>query len=218
MTQSGSYVEAYAVAETTEKVTVVPRTIAQSEQIARYFIEDLEHFIAETHIDLMYELGVPSEEAQDSEEVMRKLFDDLSQLLRNSMITGIHLLLSEPTADPNSSQYKLRYHAEYTINTPARDIRPDREQYTSQRINGYLQPGRGIWLGAKFALLIDWNPSMNERRRNARQPEYWFNWLPRQERFDPTTLVRYREGGMAFDGANVVHRSESTAPGYDARG
>jgi hypothetical protein len=214
MTQAGAYVEAYI--DTTEKVTVsvVPRTVAQSEQIARYFTEDLENFIADTHIDLMYELGVPPEEAQDSREVILKLFDDLSHLLRDSMITGIHLLLSDPTADPNSGRYKLRYHAEYTITPSTRDIRPDREHYHSQRINGYLKPKEGTWIGARLVLLIDWNTSMNERRRNAGQPEYWFNWIPRQERFDPTTLVRYREGGMAFDGANVVSRVEYTAPGY----
>lgn len=214
MTQSGAYVEAYA--ETTEKVTVsiVSRTIAQSEQIARYFLDDLERFLADTHIDLMSELGVPPEEAEDSQEVMRKLFDDLAHLLRDSMITGIHLLLSDRTADPNSKQYKLRYHAEYTLMQQARDIRPDRERYQSQRVNGYLKPKNGSWIGARCVLLIDWNPTMNERRRSASQPEYWFNWIPRQERFDPTTLVRYREGGMAFDGANVVSRVEYTAPGY----
>lgn len=214
MTQSGSSSATYI--ETTEKVTVsiLSRTVAQSEHIARYFTDDLENFIADTHIDLMYELGIPLEEAQDSQEVIRKLFDDLSHLLRDSMITGIHLLLSEPKADPNSHQYPLRYHAEYTISTPIRDLRSDKEQYNSQRINGYLKPKVEAARDAKFVLLIDWNPTMNARRRSASPPEYWFNWIPRQERFDQTTLVRYREGGMVFDGANVVGRTEYTSPGY----
>jgi hypothetical protein len=214
MTQSGSMAETYASTKDTTETTIVPRTISRSEQIARYFIDDLERFVDNSYINLQYALSIPPEEAQDSREVLFKLFDDLSRMLRDSMIIGIHLLLSDPDVDPNTHAYLLRYHAEYTITLPTRDIRPDKADYNAQRINGYLAPPASSWIGAKFALLIDWNPTTNQRRRSARRPEYWFDWMPRQERFDTTSLVRYREGGMAFDGATVVRRFEDRSSGF----
>lgn len=217
MAQTGSRADVFTDVKETVKATVVPRTIAQSEQIARYFTEDLEKFIDESHINLMRELEIPSDYAQDTGEIIQMLFDDLSHMLRDSMIIGIHLLLGEPSVDPNTHTYPLRYHAEYTITPTGRDLRSgsgDKDKYSSQRINGYLAPPRSAWIGAKFSLLIDWNPTTSERRRTARRPEYWFDWTPKQDRFDASSLVRYREGGMAFDGANVVRRDESKSPGY----
>ncbi|SRR5260221_3386726 len=220
MTQSGSRAATYADIEATVKssVNIVPRTIAQSEQIARYFTEDLEKFIADTHIDLMRQLDIPPSFARKDKAVINKLFSDLSHMLRDSMITGIHLLLSNPEIDVNTHSYPLRYHAEYTIltahgNAGERDLRPDKAHYSSQRIGGYLAPPRGSWIGAKFALLLDWNMTLSERRRNARPPDYWFNWVPINDSYDATSLVSFREGGMAFDGANLVSRRESSSPG-----
>lgn len=223
MTQSGARAATYADIDATEKVSVnvqvVPRAIAQSEQIARYFTEDLEKFLADTHINLIRQLSIPSHFAQSSREVLVMLSDDLAHMLRDSMITGIHLLLSNPNIDPNTRAYALRYHAEYTITAAkrageGRDIRPDKESYNSQRINDHLRPPNGSWVGAKFALLIDWNPTLSQRRRNARPPEYWFDWMPSNDAFDATSQVRFRDGGMAFDGARVVDRREWKSPGF----
>ncbi len=211
----------YADVKATVKslVNIVPRTIAQSEQIARYFTEDLEKFIADTHIDLIRQLDIPPSFARKDKTVINKLFSDLSHMLRDSMITGIHLLLSNPEIDVNTHFYPLRYHAEYTIltangNAGERDLRPDKAHYSSQRIGGYLAPPRESWIGAKFALLLDWNMTLSGRRRNARPPDYWFNWVPINDSYDATSLVRFREGGMAFDGANLVSRRETSSPGY----
>jgi hypothetical protein len=221
MTQSGSRAATYAdITETVKSsVTIVPRTIAQSEQIARYFTEDLEKFIADTHIDLMRQLDIPPSFARNDKAVISKLFSDLSHMLRDSMITGIHLLLSKAEIDVNTHCYPLLYHAEYTIRTPntatgERDLRPDKAHYSSQRIGGYLAPPRDSLAGAKFALLLDWNMTLSERRRNARPPDFWFNWVPMNDRYDATSLVRFRAGGMAFDGAVVVNRGEAKPPGF----
>lgn len=218
MTQSGAHVATYLDVEATEKVSVniqvVPRAIVQSEQIARYFTEDLEKFLADTHIDLIRQLSIPPYFARSSREALAKLSDDLAHMLRDSMITGIHLMLSHPEIDRNINAYPLRYHAEYTINAVRRDIRPDKASYNPQRINGHLKPPQGSWIGAKFALLIDWNPTLSERRRHARPPTYWFDWMPSNDAFDATSQVRFRDGGMAFDGAQVVNRNEWKSPGF----
>jgi hypothetical protein len=199
----------YQYTQSTQKTSVVPRIVTQTEQIARYFTEDLEKFVEETHIDLIRELDIPAEYASSNREVLFMLFDDLSHLLRDSIITGIHLLLHEPARDPNTHAFQVRYHAEYRISIPERSLKQSDQ---AMRFNGYLAPPRNIWLGASFSLLIDWNTSANERRRSAHRPEYWFDWLPELSQYDATSLIRYREGGMAFDGA-TVDRTEYRTPG-----
>jgi hypothetical protein len=213
MTQfnSSSQTETYAYTRDTTKVTVVPRIITQSEQIARYFTEDLVEFVKQANIDLMRELEIPPEYARNTDEVVWMLFDDISHMLRDGLITGVHLLLSEPKIDPNSHAYPLRYHAMYTINNPERSLRKPSD--TLRRFNGFLAPPRNVWIGARFALLIDWNASANQRRRQAHRPEYCFDWVPEQSRFDETSLIRYREGRMTFEAA-TVNRAEFKSPGF----
>lgn len=218
MTTSGSQTETYTSTKDTTEATVVARIVTQSEQIARYFTEDLTHFIDETNFNLIEELQIPSEYARSSEEAIELLYDDLSHMLRDRVITGIHLLLSEQKIDPNSQSYPLRYHAMYLITAPpttapTRTLQDQQKQQGGLRFGGLLAPPKNSWINARFALLIDWDLSANERRRQVRRPEYHFDWVPRQERFDATTLVRFREGGMTYDGASV-DRTESKSAGF----
>lgn len=211
---SGARTEAYQHTKATSEVIVVPRIITQSEQIARYFTEDLTKFVELTNIDLMSYLNIPPDYAHNTEGVIFMLFDDLSHMLRDGLITAIHLLLSDPKVDPNSHAYPLRYHAMYTIDTSRAAARTlKKAEDTMKRFNGHLAPPKKVWIDARFALLIDWNPTAAERRRNVRRPEYCFDWVPEKARFDATSLVRYREGGMTFDGANV-NRTEAKSPGF----
>jgi len=210
MTQSNAVTETYALTTATTDVTVVPRIITQSEQIARYFTEDLEKFVEQSHIDLIKVLEIPPDQAYSTRDVIYMLFDDISHMLRDGLITGIHLLLANPDIDKNLHAYPLRYHAMYTINVPARSLKESNE---SQRFNGFLAPPHNVWVGARFALLIDWNPTANSNRHRIRRPEYCFDWVPEHNRFDETSLIRYREGGMAFAGA-TVNRAEFKSPGF----
>ena len=212
MASSQSQTETYNYTKDTTRVTVTPRTMTQSEQIARYFTEDLTHFIKLAHINLIEELKIPAEYANDTDEIIEMLYDDLAHMLREGLITGINLLLSEPKRDPNSGAYPLRYHAMYVVQQPSRTQRT--LQSNAQRFGGMLAPPNKVWENARFAMLIDWNPSANERRRQVRRPEYCFDWVPEQSRFDASTLIRFREGGMAFNGATVVVRTESQSPGF----
>ncbi len=211
MTTSGSQAETYALTKNTTEATVTPRVMTQTEQIARYFIEDLSHFIHLSNIDLKRELQIPSEYTDKIEEIIEKLYDDLAHMLREGLITGIHLLLSEPKPDPNNKgAYPLRYHALYTVNQSGQRSL----QARVQRFGGSVSPPEHVWVNARFALLIDWNLSASEHRRQVHRPEYWFDWVPEKDRFDATSLIRYREGGMTYNGATVVERQESRSPGY----
>ncbi len=206
---SGSVTETYATTTETTEVTVVPRIITQSQQIARYFAEDLLQFLKDTKINLAEELQIPPEYTQDPLELVEMLYDDLAHLLRDGLITGVHLLLSEQVVDKTTHAYPLRYHAWYLIQMPERTLKISE----AKRFGGKLAPPRKIADGARFVLLIDWNMTANERRRQARRPEYCFDWVPESSRFDATTLIRYREGGMTVDSA-TVSRWERVAPGF----
>jgi hypothetical protein len=204
---------------TTESI-VVPRTVTQSEYIARYFTEDLTYFINETGRNLLAELQIPPEVTRSNAEAINMLFDDLSHMVRDHLITGIHLLLADPQFDPNLQAYPLRYYARYTIEMP-QELAPSEGQKSNTnqnlqfiRLNGHLAPPKQSWLNARFALLIDWDRSATERRRQAHRPVYCFDWISGQDRYDLTTLVRYREGALTSEDRVIVNRIEEKSPGY----
>jgi hypothetical protein len=171
---SGSVSETFATTTETTEVTVVPRVITQSQQIARYFAEDLLQFLKDARIDLARELQIPADYTQGPVELVEMLYDDLTHMLRDGLITGIHLLLSEQKADPATHAYPLRYHAWYLIQMPERTLKNSE----AKRFGGKLAPPKKIADDARFVLLIDWNMTANERRRQARRPEYCFDWVP----------------------------------------
>ncbi len=214
MTTSGSQTEAYADTNQTVIAQVTPRTVTQSDQIARYFTDDLKNFVRETNINLVEELDIPSEHNLSSSEAIEMLYEDLAHMLREGIITGIHLLLSEPQRDPNSGAFPLRYHAMYVVNSNTRTPQRSLSSSSVQQRGGSLALPTNVWLDARFALLIDWNPSANERRRLVRRPEYCFDWVPKQAKYDATTLIRYREGTMTVNSATVVERRELRSPGF----
>lgn len=204
---SGSQTETYAYTKETTEVTVVPRIVTQSEQIARYFTEDLHAFVDEMYVDLVRWLEIPPDFPQDNKEIVELLYADLSHMLRDGLITGIHILLSDMEIDPNRHGYPVRYHARYCIQLPERHLRTSE----AKRIGGKLAPPRDVWINARFALLIDWNPKASVRS-GLGPPDYVFEWVLETARFDVSSLVRYRQGGMTIDSARVDRR-EAAAPG-----
>ncbi|MEO7002976.1 MAG: hypothetical protein ABI068_14265, partial [Ktedonobacterales bacterium] len=58
--------------------------------------------------------------------------------------------------------------------------------------------------GARFALLIDWNPRIEPAQMaQAQRPTYLFDWSP-LDRFGPHALVRYYAGGLRTELVNVA--------------
>lgn len=197
-----------STAATTEALVMT-----QTQHVARYFIEDLSQFVRLTNIDLIKELEIPADPAYGSrDEIIELLFDDLTHMLGEGLITGIHLLLSEPQPDPMTGRYLLRYHATYTVNQSG----PGQRHLAAdvQRFGGSLAPPKRVWERARFALLIDWNRSADERRRQVHRPRYFFDWVPPEATFDGRSLVRYREGGLTYNGATIVDRVEARSAGY----
>ncbi|HVU66100.1 MAG TPA: hypothetical protein VHD63_03185 [Ktedonobacteraceae bacterium] len=219
MTTSNAQTVTYATTTETEEITVTSNVMTQAtaltknEQIARYFIQDLTHFIRLTSIDLIKELEIPPDPdySGSQEDVLALLYEDLTHMLREGLITGIHLLLSESQPDQNTGRYLLRYHATYTINQTQQGQR--RLQADVRRFGGDIAPPAHVWEKARFALLIDWSAA-DERRRQVHRPRYFFDWVPPNARFDARSLVRYREGGLTYNGAVVVDRAEARSPGY----
>lgn len=187
--------------------TVVPSIIARSEHIALYFADDLEEFLHLTHVDLADELHIPSEYSQNPRDIVSMLYDDLSHMLRDELITGIHLLLCDSQLDPNTSAYPVRYHVQYTIDASTSHTPPSTSSQP-QRFGGLIAPPRDVLRYKRFALLIDWNSSANSKRNRVRRPDYNFDWVPESEKYDATTVVSYRPGGLTVDGAMVIRRTE----------
>lgn len=214
-TTAETYPETYVEEKTTEKTTVTPLITTQSEAIATYFIDDLTDFIRDMRIDLLKYLEFPPEESQDLHEVLQMLFDDLARMLRDRLITGIHLLLSANELDPNVHAYPVLYHAHYQVFVHERILgAPKDEEPKSERWGGRLEPPPIAWTHARFALLIDWAPSASRERRKRvnRKFGYLFDWVPDNARYDPSSLLKFRDGGLTMVGANLATRVELQVP------
>src|SRR5437763_766119 len=120
----GARVDVFAATVNTVETTVIPRIVTQSQQIARYFTDDLKHFLRQTGFNLIKYLDIPDDYPQDTEEIIEMLYEDLSHLIRDKLIIGINLLISDPDPDPNlQGAYRLRYHALYQLEVPNRALK-----------------------------------------------------------------------------------------------
>ena len=186
----------------TSFTSVIPGIVARSEHIAHYFADDLEEFLRLTHVNLAEELQIPPEYSQDPRDIVAMLYDDLSHMLRDELITGIHLLLSDSKLDPNTGAYPVRYHVQYTIDA-SHSLAPVSSPSPTGLFGGLIAPPGDALSYRRFALLIDWNRSAQSKRHRVRRPDYNFDWIPESAKFDATTVLRYREGGLSVDGAQV---------------
>ena len=217
MATSSTQAEVYAATQDTTEETVTQLILTQTEQIARYFTDDLSRLADLANLNLIKELEIPSDPRGFSlsrKDIINMLYEDLTHMLRERLITAIHLLLSEPQSDPNTGAYPLRYHAMYTIQQQEQG---DHRLLGQPRLfGGRITPPERVWVGARFALLIDWDLSANERRRQVRRPLYCFDWVPERTHFDARSLIRYRDGGLTYDGVTLVARTEARSPGYSS--
>ncbi len=199
----------FLATEATETQTfAAPRVGTRTQQAARYLADDLRTLVNKAHIDLARWLEIPS---GSTEYVTNPAFladlicNDIEQLLRDRLITGVHFLLSDTRIDPSSKAYPVRYHVQYLIDIPERSLSDD----ALVQYGGRIQPPDTASLEARFALLIDWDRQATaEEIAEVRRPLYFFDWRPVNDRYDANSLVRYRTGGL---GTEVV-RFESATP------
>ncbi len=204
---TGSSSETYVETE----LTVTPKTFVASkpQQVARYLADDLQDLIRTTRLPLADALGIPpssrSRYVRNPEHLVDLLFNDITRMLVDRLVTCVHLLLSEPKMDANVRAYKLLYHARYDINIPERSLLEEVLQEYGGRLSvGKLNPGN-----ARFALVIDWAPrAQREDIARVRRPNYNFDWVPLAERYDTGGTVEVRRGGLG----DVVVRIESMRP------
>jgi hypothetical protein len=196
--------EAFLLTETTIQANVMSHTRTQSDQLARYFAEDLEQLVSLAKINLAKEFGFPPEYPSSNQDVIDMLYEDLAHMLRGNLITGIHLVLREPHADPNTGFYPVRYHVHYTVGSKTENI----SGISHGHLGGLTPPPPEVWQDARFALLIDWNSTTKER---VCRPEYLFDWIPDEAHFDSTNLIHYRNEHLAVDGASVLQMTEAGA-------
>lgn len=185
-----------------------PPDFLQSHEIANCIAEDLKEFVRHTHVDLAQMFMFPPEYVQNSEDIILMLYEDISHMLRDQIAKGIHLLLAECDIDPNTGQYPLRYHVEYSIDpTP---LPPGQPPY-----GGNLVPPKKIWHNARFVLLLDWNPNMPDHIQNVRRPEYCFDWIAEEPRFDASMLVSHPTmDAMATITGGQLLRKATISPAY----
>lgn len=182
------------------------RVATKTQQVAHYLAEDLDSFVEQTNLDLARWLGIPRDQYVGGVNyLVDLLFDDVERMLRERLITGLHLILSEPEPDKNTHMYTMRYHAHYTIAIPERSLVND----ILPEYGGRLKPPKELAPGARFVLMIDWDPRADTKKiKEAKPPDYFFHWEPLNQRYDANSLVRFREGRL---GTEVV-RIESAAP------
>jgi hypothetical protein len=78
---------------------------------------------------------------------------------------------------------------------------------------GRLTLPKNIWHNTRFALLIDWNTNTHSQRQYVKRPEYCFDWVPEETRFDTTNLVFYEDGKMVRTSAQVI-RTATMSPAH----
>jgi hypothetical protein len=200
----------YADVDAAVHAIVVPSIITQSDEIATYFAEDLEEFVRLTHTDLANAFQVPTDYPQGTKDIINMLYEDIAHMLRDGLIIGIHLLLSDNVMDPGANAYIVRYHAHYMINNPNNAFS---SASAKGRFGGLLAPPKDVWRNSLFALLIDWSPTAKNRRYHVQRPDYCFDWVTQEKQFDATNVVHFRDGEMAVDSASVK-RYESLPPEY----
>lgn len=207
---TGTQANTFTFVQGQTQVKVYSYEITQSAAVEFYIHEDLEQFVKDRNIDLPTLLCIlPGRRSYTDEQLIQLLCADIGHMLRDSLITRVHFLLYDPQIDASTQAYPLFYQATYEV-TLQRGVK----QQGPQRLGELLAPPQNIPRDAGFAILLEWHPNSDmDRRQGVIYPSYNLNWVSPQSRYDPTSLVRYREGSLTADGATIVNRSESTTPG-----
>ena len=209
MASSSSGTETFATVASTQTSTFALTTTAtRTQQAARYIADDLRGLVREAGINLAAALGIPPDESYvtDAEHLAELICNDIEQMLRDRLIIGVHFLLCEKQLDQTTNAFNIKYHVEYKINLPQRSVIDEVLSGFKDRL---LLP-RTAAARTRFVLLIDWDPTVNrEEIKLVERPRYFFDWRPPNDRYDASSLVHYRTGGLD----TIIVRTEFAHPG-----
>lgn len=197
----------------------LPVIIEQSEQVARYITDDLTHIVNEAHINLMQEFQIhdgyfahtsnATNATQQMAEVIKMLSDDLMHMMRDELIVGLHILLSDSEMDKGTNAYRAHYHVHYEIDIQSNNtVRP----VNIVRVGGLVSIPQRVAQGARFDLLIDWSTSAQGQQENICRPNYWFDWVTEEEYLDAIGMEQYQEGRVEDGTQIIVVRTEGIPP------
>lgn len=196
-----------AEAEASLESTTYTDVLTATEAAARLVGRDLRFLVHTARVSLADQLDVPREMARDEQVVLELLLHDIERMLRQNLISAVHLLLSDPQANADN-QRTVRYHTRYEVRRE--HVRSDA---WSQWGDIAMAPPRAL-TDARFTLAISWRPQTSrDKRRSVKPPEYFFAWLPDGRNYDQAGLVRYRFGGVNTSAAQIS-RVEFSRPGY----
>lgn len=219
---AGPAASTFTVADAqSQDVTIIRQRVETSiltaaEQIATYFYEDLTEFVQKTRVNVEQELCGTQEFAEAPELFLTRLCADIDRLLGDELITSMIVILSDQ--ENADGKYKVRYRAIYNVQrSPAAMMARSGNVIDVRREGGLLDPPRHAGAGAKFSLIVDWNPNTVAKRTIIEPPRYHFNWAPiHRAKFDESQLTDpYRYGSMTPTvGELIVTRLEAAAPEF----
>jgi hypothetical protein len=195
-----------AEAEAAIQAITYADVLTATEAAARFIGRDLRYLVGAARYPLGQQLHVPPEMAKDDTVVVELLMHDIERMLRQNLISAVHLLLCDKEVNPNN-QRSVRYYAHY-------EVRRDTVRSGNGVWNDIVKAPPRALINADFTLGISWREGMTrEKGRRVRPPEYFFTWLPDGRSYDKLGLEPYRFGGLDADLIQII-RVEYTRPGY----
>jgi hypothetical protein len=170
--------------------------------LAHYLKDDLLAYLndASAPLDLHRWLDLPrGQYPQKPEYMVHLLCDDIDMLIRDKLITTVHVIFSD--LEMINDHYEMTYHARYFVTVP---------EWVGRHPEVVL--GRGASTRAApetmrdkhFMVLVDWLSGITRARiASMRRHRHFFDWIASSERFDRRTMATYRQGGVGGTPGNL---------------
>jgi len=150
------------------------------ERLAAAFYEDLHQIARQTTIPPWQALAAPDTYADQPDLLARLVSADVEQLLRDQLISGVALVLSDPAYDAASdaSMPVVRYCAAYILRRLVSPLPDELIAPPYSRTIARFDPSRHAGPASELALLVAWYPAVSpaERAATIAFPRYQFQW------------------------------------------
>jgi hypothetical protein len=153
------------------------------ERLAAAFYEDLHQIARQTTIPPWQALAAPDTYADQPDLLARLVSADVEQLLRDQLIAGVALVLSDPADDAaggagDASMPVVRYCAAYILRRLVSPLPDEPVAPPYSRTIARFDPSRHAGPASELALLVAWYPTVSaaERAATITFPRYQFQW------------------------------------------